>query len=285
MLISERSRILVLCLAACFGGGQALAFDTSEQPEGKAAPIEKFKSVTEALRAGVQGLSSGDKPGAVQAFQFAAGKGSLAAQWKLGRMYANGDGVPQDDYKAFQYFSQIANSSPDEARGTVKAGVVAKAFVQIGSYYLEGISGSPVKPNPARAHEMFYYAASYFGDPDAQYNVGRMYLDGTAGKKDIRQAARWLNLAAEKGHFYAQAVLGQMLFNGQDGIPRQAPLGLSWMFVARQSADPVKDNWVVEMARKAESVANEDERNLAAAFARKYGRQPSVNAFAGTPAQ
>jgi TPR repeat protein len=34
------------------------------------------------------------------------------AQWKLGRMYADGEGVPRDDLRAFNYFSQIA-AAPD----------------------------------------------------------------------------------------------------------------------------------------------------------------------------
>lgn len=282
MPMFDRSPLFALCvLALC--GGPALAFDTREQPEGKAAPIESFKSITDALRAGVRGLNEGDKPGAVRALQFAATRGDVAAQWTLGRMYAQGNGVDQDDYKAFQYFRQIANSNADEARGTVKAGVVAKAFVQLGSYYLEGIRGTPVRPNPARAHEMFYYAASFYGDPDAQYNVGRMYLDGANGEKDPRQAARWFNLAAEKGHPYAQAVLGQLLFNGQGGLPRQAPLGLSWMIVARQSCDPAKDGWIVEMVQKAETAASEDERRLAGVYAKRLSR--SGVAVMAAPAQ
>src|ERR1700741_4763590 len=37
--------------------------------------------------------------------QYAAEGGHPVAQWKLGRMYANGDGVAQDDLRAFEYFS------------------------------------------------------------------------------------------------------------------------------------------------------------------------------------
>lgn len=284
MRISDRSLLIGLCLAVCCGG-QALAFDTREQPEGKAAPVESFKSVSDALKAGVRGLSSGDKPGAVRALQFAATKGNIAAQWKLARMYADGDGVAQDDYKAFQYFSEIANSNADETRGTMNASVVAKAFVQLGSYFLEGIPGSPIKSNPGKAQEMFHYAASYFGDPDAQYNVGRMYLDGANGPKDPRQAARWFNLAAEKGHPYAQAVLGQMLFNGQAGMPRQGPLGLSWMLLARQSCDPAKDAWIIEMVRKAEAIADEDERKLAGIYAKRFSKGQSTVVLQVAPVQ
>ena len=93
----------------------------------------------------------------------------LAAQWKVGRMYADGDGVPQDDMRAFNYFSQIANTHPDESPGTPQARLVANAFVALGRYYLSGIPDSTIKPDAARAREMFAYAASYFGDADAQY--------------------------------------------------------------------------------------------------------------------
>lgn len=272
-----------LALAA-LAGSPAFALDPARQPSG-ALPALEFKSVNEALRDGMKRLNAGDKPGAARVFNFAATQGNVAAQWKLGRMYADGDGVDQDDFRAFQYFSQIANSRPDEARDTVMAGVVAKAFVQLGSYYLEGIPGSPVRANPLRAYEMFYYAASYFGDPDAQYNVGRLHLDGAAGPKDPRQAARWLNLAAAKGHPYAQAVLGQILFNGQGGVPRQGPLGLSWILVARQAVDPVKDAWVVELHQKVDRAATEEERKLALTFAKRLVKSGAAIASSAPPAQ
>jgi uncharacterized protein len=267
-------------LAAILSGAPALALDPAKQPVGAAPPIEMFRSVNDALRDGMKRLNEGDKPGAARSFTSAANQGNIAAQWKLGRMYADGDGVAQDDFRAFQFFSQIANTRPDEARGTVMHGVVAKAFVQLGTYYLEGIPGSPVRPNPARAQEMFHYAASFFGDPDAQYNIGRMHLDGVNGAKDPLQAARWLNLAAEKGHVFAQAILGQILFNGQGGVPRQAPLGLSWIIVAKQAADPSRDNWIVELHQKAEKAASEDERRLAQSFAKRYARSGAASAAA-----
>ena len=61
------------------------------------------------------------RPRRLTALEYAADQGHLAAQWKVGRMYAAGDGVPQDDQRAFNYFSQIANAHPDEAPGTPQA--------------------------------------------------------------------------------------------------------------------------------------------------------------------
>ena len=143
-------------------------------------------------------------------------------------MYAEGDGVPHDDLKAFEFFSRIADDTTDEGPDAQNSGVVASAFTALGTYFLDGIKGTYVRPNPERAYDMFNYAASYFGDPNAQYNLGRLYLDGTGVDTDARQAARWFNLAAEKGHAPAQALLGQLLVNGQ-GVPAQRARGLMWL--------------------------------------------------------
>ena len=151
-------------------------------------------------------------------------RATTLALWKLGRMYADGDGVQHDDLKAFEYFSKLADQNADESPDSPNAGVVASAFVALGTYFLDGIKGTYVTANPARAHEMFHYAASYFSDPNAQYNLARLYLDGTGVEKDPRQAARWFNLAAEKGHHPSQALLGHLLMNG-DGVPRQRARG------------------------------------------------------------
>ena len=95
----------------------------------------------------------GDKVKALSALQYAAEQGHVAAQWKVGRMYAAGDGVPRDDQRAFAYFSQIANTHPDETPGTAQARFVANAFVALGHYYLTGIPNSVVA-DTGRAKEM-----------------------------------------------------------------------------------------------------------------------------------
>ena len=144
------------------------------------------------------------------------------AQWKLGRMYADGDGVIQDDLRAFEYFSRIANAHAEDSPSAPQATIVANAFVALGRYYLNGIPNSKIKADTERAREMFSYAASYFGNADAQYDLARLYLKTPdASRDDFRYGARWLGLAAQKGQHQAQAMLGQMLFNG-DRLPPQA---------------------------------------------------------------
>jgi TPR repeat protein len=201
------------------------------------------------------------------ALQYAAEGGHPIAQWRLGRMYADGDGVARDDLRAFEYFSRIANAYADDSPGTPQARFVANAFVQLGHYYLEGIPNTEVKADPDRAREMYAFAASYFGDADAQYSLARLFLDGKGGAKDPRQALRWLNLAANKGQARAQALLGHLIFKG-DVVPRQAARGLMWLTLAREGAGSEK--WVVEMYDAAFKQANDSERQMAVLYLENY---------------
>jgi uncharacterized protein len=140
--------------------------------------------------------------------------------------------------------------------------VVANAFVALGRYYLNGIPNSKIKPDQERAREMFSYAAAYFGNADAQYDLARLYLHGAgASRDDFRYGARWLGLAAQKGQHQAQALLGQMLFNG-DRLPPQRARGLMWLTLARDSATP-DEAWIKESYNRAITKASDDDRAMA----------------------
>jgi hypothetical protein len=111
----------------------------------------------------------------------------------------------------------------------------------------------------ARARDMFSYAATNFGDADAQYELGRLYLTGTPS--DPHQAARWLRLAATKGHCRAEVALGDLLFQGQV-VPRQAARGLMWLTLSRDCAG-ADATWVKPLYDRAFKCASADERALA----------------------
>jgi TPR repeat protein len=177
-------------------------------------------------------------------------------------MYAVGNGVAQDDVRAFEYFSRIASTHAEDNPSAPQSAIVANAFVAVGRYYLNGIPNSKIKSDPERAREMFSYAASYFGNADAQYDLARLYLKTPdASRDDFTYGARWLGLAAQKGQHQAQALLGQMLFNG-DRLPRQAARGLMWLTLARDGAT-ADEVWIKENYNRAFAKASDDDRAMA----------------------
>lgn len=245
---------VVLVLA----GGPVLAFDGQTSAAGPINPSDL--SPNEALRAGARQYYSGDKTGALNTLQYAAENGQAMAAWKLGDMYAKGDGVPEDDYRAFQYYSQIVREHGEDRPDAPEAPFVASAFVALGSYYLDGIEGAVAK-DEIRARRIFTHAASYFGDAAAQYHLGQMYQDSNG-----RMAVRWYNLAALKGHVGAQARLGETLYTLGSSNKKKAR-GLMWLTVARKQAEGQDTAWINDLHEQYFAVSEEPVREMARSLA------------------
>jgi TPR repeat protein len=265
---TSRRIILALMLGATPVAAPGFAFDGApvkpdaalpmmSQPAAQAVTAQALKKAPPAPATATAVAAS-----SLTSLQYAAEGGHPVAQWKLGRMYADGNGVIQDDLRAFEYFSRIANAHAEDSPSAPQATIVANAFVALGRYYLNGIPNSKVKADTDRAREMFSYAASYFGNADAQYDLARLYLKTPdASRDDFRYGARWLGLAAQKGQHQAQALLGQMLFTG-DRLPRQAARGLMWLTLARDNAAP-DETWIRESYNRAFTKASDEDRAMA----------------------
>jgi exopolysaccharide production negative regulator len=259
MRIFERIVFVVILGATPVASSTGFAFDGAPVNQDGARPVASGQAGA-AAAAALKKASTPDS--ALTSLQYAAEGGHPVAQWKLGRMYADGDGVVQDDLRAFEYFRRIADTHAEDSPSAPQAAIVANAFVALGRYYLSGIPNSSIKADQERAREMFSYAASYFGNADAQYDLARLYLKNAGtSRDDFRYGARWLGLAAQKGQHQAQAMLGQMLFSG-DQLPRQAARGLMWLTLARDSATP-DEIWIKDSYNKAIAKASEDDRAMA----------------------
>lgn len=264
MRISERIGIVAVLTVTVFVAASAVAFEgTTNGNQEAALPVVAAPSGIAVIKKPVPpaDIPNVGVTSSLTALQYAAEGGHPVAQWKLGRMYAEGNGVAQDDLRAFDYFSKVANAHAEDNPAAPQAAVVANAFVALGRYYTTGIPNTRVKADPERAREMFAYAASYFGNAEAQFNLARMYLDGIGMQRDPKHGVRWLGLAAQKGQHEAQALLGQMLFNG-DRLQRQAARGLMWLTLAQDNATP-DETWIKESYKTAIAKASEDDRAMA----------------------
>lgn len=259
----SRVRVIPVLALACLFASPSLAFD------GAKPLTQETASPMEAFRFGFKAYREGDKETAVDALQFAASKGSAMAQWKLGRMYALGDGVEASPLRAFEYFREIANAHADDSPNSPEAPFVANAFVELGGFFKRGIKDTYVGKNPYQARQIYAYAASYFGDPNAQYLLAKMYLEGEGGEKSPRQAGRWLKLAAEKGHVLAQAELGQMLFHSERFLQKRTR-GLKWLTIALRRANGPDAEHVRVLHESAFSIASERERKAALRLSNKW---------------
>jgi len=259
MRTSERI-IVALAFGTVLLASPALAFDGS--PVNQPPLVQPGVKKTVAAPATPQDSS-------LTALQYAAEGGHPLAQWKLGRMYADGDGVARNDVMAFDYFSRIASQHAEDSPNAPQSAVVASAFVALGRYYLSGIPNSKVKSDPERAREMLYYAASYFGSADAQYDLARLYLKSPdESSNGVMVGVRWMMQAAKKGQHLAQAQLGEMLFNGDRMRPQRAR-GLMFLALACENATP-DEAWIKETYNRAVANSTEDERAMAVKYVEQW---------------
>ncbi|MBO0662782.1 sel1 repeat family protein [Jiella sp. MQZ9-1] len=252
---------LVVGAAVFYADRPGFALDPAAQVDPNAGPLELFSF-------GFKAYQRGEKLEAFEALRYAADKGHPGARWKLGKMYADGDGVPENDYEAFKIFEQIVRDQDDETGSYSNAAYVASAVVALADYLRQGIPNSPVTIDLPRARQFYFHAASFFGDAKAQFELGRMLLKGEGGRANPRQAARWLKLAAQKGHVGAKALLGYLLFDGHKISMRPEHVrGLAMLTIAMRQAGPSDQAWIRPLQEETFSLASEDERRAALAYA------------------
>src|SRR5262249_54388824 len=88
------------------GASAAAPAAPSAQPRQLVTP----RAAPEALRSGTQALRAGKPDQAVTSLEYAAEQGVPGAMWKLGRMFADGDGVGQNKLRAFEYFRNLTKT-------------------------------------------------------------------------------------------------------------------------------------------------------------------------------
>ena len=119
------------------GLAPALALDNSNTNAPKKISPKSFANGQQALRVGLDELKAGEIVSSVAALTYAAANGQVIARWKLGEMYANGDGVPRDDLKAYRYFNQLVEDYNEDEPDQRDLSVFSNAFVTVGVYRLK----------------------------------------------------------------------------------------------------------------------------------------------------
>ena len=241
-------------LATVFAGvGSARAFDPDLGVTRQSGPLDLF-------RFGFSAYKSGHKGEAAEAYKYAAEKGHAGARWALANMYASGDGVTEDDYEAFKIYDEIARKGVEP--GSADTGYFVNALMALANYYKRGIPNSPIHADLAQARQLYFHAASVFGVPDAEFELGKMMLDGEGGYENVAQAKKWLNRARKAGSERAAALLGSVICKEGHRV-----YGLALMTVALKRAPDPQKAWIRDLQEEAFSLADEKDRRSAVALA------------------
>ncbi len=138
--------------------------------------------------------------------------GDIGAMVEMSRAYRDATTVEADPVQAFRFDRLIVERHAGVEPASPDAALVAEAVVRLAETYRTGLPAAGISPRPDLAMSLLTHGASYLGDPEAQYALGVILLEQAgADDREARHAARWLLLAARKGHVGAQVALGQHL--------------------------------------------------------------------------
>lgn len=144
--------------------------------------------------------------------------GDSDAQFKVGLMYANGQGVSKNDIEAVRWYRLAAGQGN------------AKAQNRLGRLYDDGES----VPKDTIEAVKWYRLAADQGYSVAQYNLGRMYEEGQGIPKNIEEATKWYHLATVQGDADAKKRLATITLTDRyldhgDGTVTDVQTHLQWM--------------------------------------------------------
>ena len=135
------------------------------------------------IKAGEKAYQRGDYPTALREWQPLADRGNAVAQYHLGLLYSNGQGVPKDDAQARHWFEKAAVQGHVEAQ------------VNLGGLFDYGRGG----PQDFRMAVRWYRRAADQGNDLARRRLGLLYERGDGVQKDYVQAYMWYMLGAANG--------------------------------------------------------------------------------------
>ena len=113
---------------------------------------------------------------------------------------------------------------------------------QVGRMYEDG---TDVRRNDTTSFR-WYKRAAERGMPEAEYKIALLYRWGKGTVKSSFQAAKWFTSAAEHGHSKAQVRLGQMYRSGK-GVPKNETIAFKWFLKAADQKDPEAEKILAEL--------------------------------------
>ncbi|HEV8328574.1 MAG TPA: tetratricopeptide repeat protein [Nitrospiraceae bacterium] len=135
------------------------------------------------FKAGENAYHRGDYATALREWQPLAKQGHAVAQYNLGLLYSNGQGVPKDDAQARQWYEKAAVQGHVEAQ------------VNLGILFDYGRGG----PQDFKMAVRWYLRAANQGNELAQRKLGLLYERGDGVPQDFIQAYMWYKLGAASG--------------------------------------------------------------------------------------
>lgn len=213
-------------------------------------PTLSFAKAQSDYELGLVAFSEKKYKEAIQHLNFAAIKGNLNAQYKLGEIYQYGEGTNIDYTLAMKWYNNAAKLGSSIAQH------------HLGAIYEFGLMN--IKIQYETAFEWYRLSAEQ-GNSDAQYAIAGLYAQGLGTTLNNEKALYWYHKSAKQGNSSAHLTLGLIYSGGMLDVLEDKIIGLKWSLIAYKQDEllservisSIRKNMTNEQIEKAQQLANE----------------------------
>ena len=275
-----------------FGENNADAFKGHDSAAEQGNAVAQYMLGARYYCSGFGGANEKDQREAMKWLHKASDQGIAEAQFLLAWCFRYGQCVAKDEVEALAYwkltnlsghtfrFPDAISLSPEnhvlylKRVKTLEREIAAKREAKMNDAYAKKASVPSPKPKTPEEQKL----AAEKGDAEAQYMLGvRYYMTGMGGMnvKDQAEAIKWLRMASNQGHSYAQFMLAHCYESGQcvpmDKIEAYAYWKIGSLVNKSQlrEGDPLTPDELRRGEQRAKELQKEIEAKIAAKNARK----------------
>jgi TPR repeat protein len=150
--------------------------------------------------------------------------------------------LPTNVPRALDLFQKSADAGYPQAQAT------------IGALYLKGLPGL-LKRNPEKGVDLLSRAVRA-KSLTARFNLGMAYYNGDGVPQDPSKAAQWLQVAEKQNFVEAQYVLGMLLAEGEEGLPKNLSQGVRLLNKADKQGHKLARAYLEKMDLKPGTISN-----------------------------
>ena len=171
----------------------------------------------------------------------------LHAEYYLARIFSDDAGGYVDHAKAYTLYFGIAEAAdtvdPEDPRRAV---FVAKSVTAIAGYVRRGLPEIGLKADLPRAVELYRNAATFFNEPDAQFELAKFHLTGTGVPVDVGVGMHYIQKLVQDGHAGAQAYLAEQHWRGTFApqVAKDHARALAMIKIALENAGASDRLWI-----------------------------------------
>jgi TPR repeat protein len=197
-----------------------------------------------------------------------AAQGNVRAQYNIGVMYRDGNGVTRNYQEALKWYRLAADQGHVGAQYNI--GHLYDAGQGVTQSYQEALK--------------WYRLAADQGNAGAQNNIGHLYSNGQGVTQDYQEALKWYRLAADQGYAWAQVNIGVMYENGL-GVTKNDQEALKWfqLAAAQGQEDAIANLKSPQMVAAAQNSPTEIPQRMANKPAKGKSSPPQLTFSSSTP--